>query len=50
MVRVKWQTLISAMSEQVGSVSLYKQKECVQKNIPAEEAVERLMELIKANI
>lgn len=33
-----------------GRVSLYKQKECVQKNIPAEEAVERLMELIKANI
>jgi (E)-4-hydroxy-3-methylbut-2-enyl-diphosphate synthase len=32
-----------------GKVSLYKKKECVQRNIPAEEAVDRLIELIKAN-
>lgn len=31
----------------VGKISLYKGKECVEKNIPAEEAVERLVELIK---
>lgn len=29
-----------------GRISLYKQKECVLKNIPEEEAVERLLELI----
>ncbi|MCM1078124.1 MAG: (E)-4-hydroxy-3-methylbut-2-enyl-diphosphate synthase [Bacteroidales bacterium] len=33
-----------------GRVSLYRQKECVQKNIPAEEAVEKLMELIKKSM
>lgn len=32
-----------------GKVSLYKRKECIEKNIPEEEAVERLIELIKAN-
>ena len=32
-----------------GKVSLYKQKECIEKNIPEEEAVEKLIELIKAN-
>lgn len=32
-----------------GKVSLYKQKECVAKNIPEEEAVERLIQLIKDN-
>lgn len=32
-----------------GKVSLYKKKECVEKNIPTEDAVERLIELIKAN-
>ena len=32
-----------------GKVSLYKQKECIQKNIPEDEAVEKLIELIKAN-
>ncbi len=31
----------------VGHVSLYKGRECVRKGIPAEEAVERLVELIK---
>ncbi len=30
-----------------GRVSLYKKKECVLKNIPAEEAVDRLLELIR---
>ena len=30
-----------------GKVSLYKGKECVLKNIPQEEAVEQLLELIK---
>lgn len=29
-----------------GKISLYRRKECVQKNIPEEEAVERLLELI----
>ena len=32
-----------------GRVSLYKKKECVEKNIPEEEAVEKLIALIKAN-
>ena len=32
-----------------GKVSLYKQKECIEKNIPEEEAVEKLIELIKEN-
>ena len=31
----------------VGKISLYKGKECVEKNIPAEEAVSQLVELIK---
>ena len=30
-----------------GKVSLYKKKECIEKNIPEEEAVERLIALIK---
>ena len=30
-----------------GRVSLYRRKECVEKNIPAEEAVEKLLELIR---
>ncbi len=30
-----------------GKVSLYKGKECIQKNIPEEEAVDKLIELIK---
>ena len=32
-----------------GKVSLYKKKECIEKNIPEEEAVEKLIELIMAN-
>ena len=32
-----------------GKVSLYKKKECVEKNIPEAEAVDRLIALIKAN-
>ena len=32
-----------------GKVSLYKKKECIEKNIPAEDAVERLLELIREN-
>ena len=32
-----------------GKVSLYKKQVCVEKNIPEEEAVEKLIELIKAN-
>lgn len=32
-----------------GKVSLYKKKECIEKNIPEEEAVEKLLELIRAN-
>lgn len=32
-----------------GKISLYKRKECIEKNIPEAEAVEKLIELIKAN-
>lgn len=32
-----------------GKVSLYHRKECIEKNIPAEEAVEHLLQLIRAN-
>ena len=32
-----------------GKISLYKNKECVLKNIPEEEAVEQLLELIKSD-
>lgn len=32
-----------------GKISLYKRKECIEKNIPEEEAVERLIELIRKN-
>ena len=32
-----------------GKVSLYKKKECVERNIPENEAVEKLIELIKVN-
>ena len=31
-----------------GRISLYKNKECVEKNIPTEEAIDRLVALIKA--
>jgi (E)-4-hydroxy-3-methylbut-2-enyl-diphosphate synthase len=32
-----------------GKVSLYKKKECMERNIPENEAVEKLIELIKTN-
>lgn len=32
-----------------GKISLYKKKECIEKNIPEEEAVEKLIGLIKKN-
>ena len=32
-----------------GKISLYRQKECVEKNIPEEEAVDRLLQLISAD-
>lgn len=32
-----------------GKISLYKKKECIEKNIPEELAVDKLIELIKAN-
>ena len=32
-----------------GKISLYKQKECIERNIPEEEAVEKLVNLIKQN-
>jgi len=32
-----------------GKISLYKKKECIEKNIPEDEAVDKLLELIKAN-
>ena len=33
----------------MGKVSLYKGKECVMKNIPEEEAINKLLELINNN-
>jgi (E)-4-hydroxy-3-methylbut-2-enyl-diphosphate synthase len=33
-----------------GKISLYRGKECVEKNIPEEEAVERLLQLIEAEV
>ena len=32
-----------------GKICLYNKKECIEKNIPEEQAVEKLIELIKAN-
>ncbi|NDV64148.1 4-hydroxy-3-methylbut-2-en-1-yl diphosphate synthase [Bacteroides sp. 224] len=32
-----------------GKISLYKRKECIEKNIPEKEAVDRLIELIRKN-
>ena len=32
-----------------GKISLYRQKVCVEKNIPEEQAVEKLLELIRAD-
>jgi (E)-4-hydroxy-3-methylbut-2-enyl-diphosphate synthase len=34
----------------VGKVSLYKQKECIEKNIPEEEAVGRLVQFIEEDM
>ncbi len=34
----------------VGKVSLYKQKTCIEKNIPESEAVDRLMEFIESDL
>ena len=34
----------------MGRVSLYKQKVCVEKNIPEAEAVERLMRFIEEDL
>ena len=31
----------------IGRISLYKGKQCIEMNIPEEEAIERLVELIK---
>lgn len=33
----------------VGRISLYRRKECVERNLPQEEAIEHLINLIKAN-
>ena len=32
-----------------GKVRLYRGKQCIEKNIPSEEAVERLLELIESD-
>ncbi len=32
-----------------GKVSLYKRKECIERNIPEDEAVDKLIDLIKVN-
>ena len=33
-----------------GKISLYRGKECVEKNIPEDEAVERLLQLIETEM
>ena len=33
----------------VGRISLYRKKECVERNLPQEEAIEHLINLLKAN-
>ena len=33
----------------VGRISLYRRKECIERNLPQEEAIEHLINLIKAN-
>ena len=33
-----------------GRVSLYRQKECIEKNIPTDHAVEKLINLIKNSL
>ena len=33
----------------VGKISLYKGKECIEKNIPQDDAIPRLVELIRQN-
>ena len=38
-----------ALPQPNGKISLYKKKECIEKNIPEDQAVEKLIELIKAN-
>ena len=32
-----------------GKVSLYKNKECIERNIPQEQALERLIQIMKEN-
>ena len=32
-----------------GKISLYKKKECIEKNIPEDQAVEKLLELIRTH-
>ena len=34
----------------VGKVSLYKQKQCIEKNIPESDAVERLIRFIEEDL
>jgi (E)-4-hydroxy-3-methylbut-2-enyl-diphosphate synthase len=34
----------------VGKVSLYKRQECIERNIPSEQAVERLLEFIEQDL
>ena len=46
MVRARWPMPTMAMWAQP-DVSLYRGKVCVEKNIPEEEAVERLLQLIR---
>ena len=33
-----------------GKISLYRKKECIEKNIPEDQAVEKLLDLIKKDI
>ena len=50
MARVKWpMPTMANVGAGRGKISLYKKKECIEKNIPEEQAVEKLIELIKAN-
>ena len=49
MVPARWQMQTGYVGAGRGKISLYKKKVCIEKNIPEEEAVKRLIELIKEN-
>ena len=42
-------TLVTGGGTGIGKITLYKEKKVVQRNIPSEEAVNALIDLIKTN-